>query len=81
MNHCFTTCTGRTSRTSCVKPFTGRICSTILDKDRGASLHILSDPIVIVVSKDFQSFIPLLVEKYSWKRTVRDETVDVSVLG
>ena len=30
VNHCFTTCTGRTSR---VKPFTGRICSTVLDKD------------------------------------------------
>ena len=30
VNHCFTTGTGRTSR---VKPFTGRICSTVLDKD------------------------------------------------
>ena len=30
MNHCFTTCTGRASR---VKAFTGRICSTVLDKD------------------------------------------------
>ena len=30
VNHCFTTCTDRTSR---VKPFTGRICSTVLDKD------------------------------------------------
>ena len=33
VNHCFTTCTGRTSRTSRVKPFTGRIRSTVLDKD------------------------------------------------
>ena len=32
VNHCFTTCTGRVSR---VKPFTGRICSTVLDKDGG----------------------------------------------
>ena len=30
VNHCFTTCTSRTSR---VKLFTGRICSTVLDKD------------------------------------------------
>ena len=30
VNHCFTTCTGRTSR---LKAFTGRICSTVLDKD------------------------------------------------
>ena len=30
VNHCFTICTDRTSR---VKPFTGRICSTVLDKD------------------------------------------------
>ena len=35
VNHCFTTCTGRTSRTSRVKPFTGRIRSTVLDKDDG----------------------------------------------
>ena len=34
VNHSFTTCTGRTSR---VKPFTGRIRSTVLDKDGGAS--------------------------------------------
>ena len=33
VNHCFTTCTGRASRTSRVKPFTGRIRSTVLDKD------------------------------------------------
>ena len=33
VNHCFTICTGRTSRTSRVKPFTGRICLTVLDKD------------------------------------------------
>ena len=33
VNHCFTICTGRTSRTSRVKPFTGRIRSTVLDKD------------------------------------------------
>ena len=33
-NHCFTTRTGRTSRTSRVKPLTGRICSTVLDKDK-----------------------------------------------
>ena len=33
VNHCFTTCTGRTSRTSRVKAFTGRIRSTVLDKD------------------------------------------------
>ena len=33
VNHCFMTCTDCTSRTSCVKPFTGRICSTVLDKD------------------------------------------------
>ena len=33
VNHCFTTCTGRTSRTSRVKPFTGRIRLTVLDKD------------------------------------------------
>ena len=35
VNHCFTSCTGRTGRTSRtigVKPFTGRICSTVLDK-------------------------------------------------
>ena len=36
VNHCFTTCTGRTSRTSRVKPFTGRIRSTVLDKDGNA---------------------------------------------
>ena len=33
VNHSFMTCTDRTSRTSRVKPFTGRICSTVLDKD------------------------------------------------
>jgi len=33
VNHCLTTCTARTGRTSRVKPFTGRICSTVLDKD------------------------------------------------
>ena len=33
VNHCFTTCTGRTSRTSRVKPFTSLIRSTVLDKD------------------------------------------------
>ena len=33
VNHCFTTCMGRTSRMSRVKPFTSRICSTVLDKD------------------------------------------------
>ena len=37
VNHCFTICTGRRSRTSRVKPFTSRICSTVLDKD-GAQL-------------------------------------------
>ena len=31
VSHCFTTCTSRTSR---VKPFTGRIRSTVLDKDQ-----------------------------------------------
>ena len=30
VNHCFRTCTGRTSR---AKPFTGHICLTVLDKD------------------------------------------------
>ena len=33
VNPLLTTCTGRTSRTRRVKPFTGRICSTVLDKD------------------------------------------------
>ena len=33
VNHCFTICTDRTGLTSRVKPFTGRICSTVLDKD------------------------------------------------
>ena len=33
VNHCFTICTDRTGRTSRVKPFTVRICSTVLDKD------------------------------------------------
>ena len=33
VNHCFTTCTDRMSRTCRVKPFTGRIRSTVLDKD------------------------------------------------
>ena len=40
VNHCFTTCTGRTSRTSRVKPFTGRIRSTVLDKDGGIDMHV-----------------------------------------
>ena len=44
VNHCFTTCTGRTSRTSRVKPFTGRICSTVLDKDSPPFLSIVSHP-------------------------------------
>ena len=39
VNHCFTTCTGRTSRTSRVKPFTGRIRSTVLDKDASSKCH------------------------------------------
>ena len=38
MNHCFTTCTGRRSRPSRVKPFTGRICSIVLDKDGGGQV-------------------------------------------
>ena len=42
VNHCFTTCTGRTSRTSRVNPFTGRICSTVLDKDE--SCHVVDLP-------------------------------------
>ena len=41
VNHCFTTCTGRTSRTSRVKPFTGRIRSTLLDKDEKSHLTVI----------------------------------------
>ena len=37
VNHCFTTCTGRTNR---VKPFTGRIRSTVLDKDAATQASV-----------------------------------------
>ena len=42
VNHCFTICTDRTGRTSRVKPFTGRICSTVLDKDELSESDILA---------------------------------------
>ena len=35
------TCTGRTGRTSRVKPFTGRICSTVLDKHDGLGYDVV----------------------------------------
>ena len=57
VNHCFMTCKGRTSR---VKPFTGRICSTVLDKD--VQNHLSSE------TKEF--FIPPNSNTFSdWRRT------------
>ena len=47
VNHCFTTCTSRTSH---VKPFTGRICSTILDKD--ASLACVNESKICMLGGD-----------------------------
>ena len=70
VNHCFTTCTGRTSR---VKPFTGRIRSTVLDKDdiyivsvvaasyaHLASRGVSTNPDVVVIRKIKKTFIPEL---------------------
>ena len=39
VNQCFTP-SGGTSRTSRVKPLTGRICSTVLDKDESMELKL-----------------------------------------
>ena len=64
VNHCFTTCTGRTSR---VKPFTGRICSTVLDKDgyRKSYLTIsINKALIKLNANSSQNFCKTLLVNY-----------------
>ena len=74
VNHCFMTCTGRTSR---VKPFTGRICSTVLDMHVFAEtfnkevLHdVLCEKPIILVKLLLELRIVVIQDSEDGKRTV-----------
>ena len=77
VNHCFTTCTGRTSRTSRVKPFTGRIRSTVLDKD-AKSRQLINSIMACDEASEESEFLSALNASLAHfvHKTLKDEQVE-----